>query len=370
MINLTFKAPLRGIAGYGIAARNILLELIKGKDSCLSVKSIPWLNKTYGGDTENWPLIYNIMRSKPDFAKEDSNLLYISIAKEFCGREKHASVYGYSFFETSSLPGDWIKGCNSVDVMLVPSKFNLETFKYAGVRVPMEIVPFGVDTNFYKPDYKSFTNIPEKFTFLSIAQVTPRKGCELIIKAFLECFGTNKDVQLVLRWYFNHDKNDHLQIKNFIRSIRKEIKILNEGNILLIPTIHETQMPALYASSHVLVAPFRGEGWGLPIIEALACEIPVICTNWGGVTEFLNKDFGILLDYQLARVPPNTIMDVSGEHFWAEPNYEQLKASMMKVYNDYIIYKAKAVAAREFLIQNFQWKHTAEKLVNVLKKWD
>lgn len=369
MINLIFKAPLRGIAGYGIVSRNIILELSEYKDISIYVKLIPWLNKTYGGDSRNWPVIYNLISSNPKF-DQDSNLLHISIAKEFRGREnKYAFAFGYSFFETTTLPSDWVKGCNSMDVMIVPSSFNYETFKYAGVRVPVEIVPFGVDTNFYKPDSVTFGTIPEKFTFLSIAQISPRKGCDLIVKAFLECFRANKDVQLLLRWYFSHDKNDYLRVKKFIWNLRKEINMEHGGNILLIPTIHETQMPRLYASAHALVAPFRGEGWGLPVIESLACGIPVICTNWGGITEFVNKDFGILLDYKLGKVAPNAVMDTSENHFWAEPNYEQLKSAMIEVYNNYIVYKAKAVAAREFLIQNFQWKHSAEKLIDVFKKW-
>ena len=369
MINLNFKAPFRGMAGYCVAARNIVLELsrIEGLDVCM--KQMEWVNKSYGGDNKNWPLVYDIIKKGQKFKPENASLLHMSIGREFMAREGHRRAYGYTFYETSSLPKNWVQSCNSMEVMIVPSRFNYETFRNAGVNSPLEIVPLGVDTDIYNSGYDRFVNIPEKFTFLSIMQVSQRKGCELVLKAFLECFSKNKDVQLIIRWYFTHAQNDETQVKEMIDSMRKKFNI-SQGNILLMPTIHETQMPRLYNSAHVLVAPFRGEAWGLPVIEALACELPVICTNWGGVTEYFDSNFGIPLDYKLVRVPEDAVMDAKEDHFWAEPDYKQLKSAMTEMYNNYIIYKAKAVAAREFLVSNFTWKHSAKALFEVLKKWD
>lgn len=48
----------------------------------------------------------------------------------------------------------------------------------------------------------------------------------------------------------------------------------------------------LYKSADALVIPTRGEGWGRPQMEAMAMELPVISTNWSGLTAFLNDETG------------------------------------------------------------------------------
>lgn len=46
----------------------------------------------------------------------------------------------------------------------------------------------------------------------------------------------------------------------------------------------------LYAAADAFVLPTRGEGWGLPIAEAMAMALPVIATNWSGPTALLSAD--------------------------------------------------------------------------------
>ena len=45
-----------------------------------------------------------------------------------------------------------------------------------------------------------------------------------------------------------------------------------------------------YGAVDVLVQPSRGEGWGLPMVEAMACGTPVIGTRWSGPAEFLTEE--------------------------------------------------------------------------------
>src|SRR5206468_11339578 len=50
------------------------------------------------------------------------------------------------------------------------------------------------------------------------------------------------------------------------------------------------QMPALYRAADVLVQPYRGEGFCLPALEALACGVPVVVTAGGPTDEFTSAD--------------------------------------------------------------------------------
>lgn len=45
-----------------------------------------------------------------------------------------------------------------------------------------------------------------------------------------------------------------------------------------------TKLPSLYKSVDAFVMATHGEGWGLPIIEAMAMELPAISTFWSGST--------------------------------------------------------------------------------------
>jgi glycosyltransferase involved in cell wall biosynthesis len=50
------------------------------------------------------------------------------------------------------------------------------------------------------------------------------------------------------------------------------------------------------------VLPTRGEGWGLPLAEAMSMGLPVITTNWSGPTAFVDESVGYLLEYDLVLV--------------------------------------------------------------------
>ena len=48
-------------------------------------------------------------------------------------------------------------------------------------------------------------------------------------------------------------------------------------------------MPRLYHAVDGFAVPTHGEGWVLPIVEAMASELPTVSTSWGGQTEYMNE---------------------------------------------------------------------------------
>ncbi len=55
-------------------------------------------------------------------------------------------------------------------------------------------------------------------------------------------------------------------------------------------------------ASDAFVIATRGEGWGMPISEAMSMELPVVVTNWSGVTGFVDESVGYMVDYDLVKV--------------------------------------------------------------------
>eukprot|EP00758_Cryptobia_borreli_P003306 Tbor_TRINITY_DN3675_c0_g1::TRINITY_DN3675_c0_g1_i1::g.231::m.231 len=50
-----------------------------------------------------------------------------------------------------------------------------------------------------------------------------------------------------------------------------------------------SEVPALYAQHDAFLLPTRGEGWGLPLMEAMSMALPAVGTDWGGSTEFMKR---------------------------------------------------------------------------------
>jgi hypothetical protein len=102
----------------------------------------------------------------------------------------------------------------------------------------------------------------------------------------------------------------------------------------------------------------------------------VIATNWGGPTEYLNSDIATLLDYELISIPETIPERWLGEHLvearqeghkMAEPNYEQLKSVMWDIYQNYFVYKAQAMQAREYVREKFQWHHAVKQFYPIIE---
>ena len=58
----------------------------------------------------------------------------------------------------------------------------------------------------------------------------------------------------------------------------------------------------MYRASDAYVIPTRGEGWGMPITEAMAMGIPAIVTGWSGTADFVTDRVGYTLNYTLSEV--------------------------------------------------------------------
>ncbi|MFH0908291.1 MAG: glycosyltransferase [bacterium] len=199
---------------------------------------------------------------------------------------KNAGSYkiGYSMLETTGIPKDWVEQANEMDEVWVPSHFNKQTFEASGVKRPIHVIPLGINTDYYHPGIRGYRTSP-RYTFLSVFEWGERKAPEMLLRAFARAFTDKDDVMLLLK-VLNVDTS---------RSIRREIDALElPANAPPIAILHNNiiksyQMASLYRSADCFVLPTRGEGWGMPILEAMACGLPAIATNWSAQTEFMNE---------------------------------------------------------------------------------
>ena len=108
--------------------------------------------------------------------------------------------------------------------------------------------------------------------------------------------------------------------------------------------------------------PTRAEGWGLPLIEAIAAGSPVITNYYSGQTEYLKHITNQIkmLDFSLCNIRKDEL--ISNAKFgaeWAISSIDSITSSMISVKNDYSNIKTKSLLASEFIRKNFSWNNAA-----------
>lgn len=275
---------------------------------------------------------------------------------------------GATMFETDRLPTGWAEACNGMDEVWVPTTFSYQTFARSGVDpAKLQIIPFGLDTHLFDPAVVTPIKIPGQrgFTFLSVFQWNKRKGWDILIKAYLQAFSVIDDVCLVIRAYPDQIKEPSIQqrIHAYVRQLGYNPAAI-PPIIWLDQFVPEKEMPALYAAADAFVLPTRGEGWGIPFMEAMAMELPVIATRWSAHLDFMSDANSYLIDIE-GLVPVDSDQTKENPFYtpdqqWAEPSLAETVRLMRHVFEHQAEARAKGVQARRHIQQNWTLKRTTD----------
>lgn len=250
----------------------------------------------------------------------------------------HAYV-GLTMFETDRVPTGWAGACESMDEIWVPSRFNLETFERGGVPAErIQVMPVGIEADRFAPGQARPLDIPGRrgFTFLSVFQWNLRKGWDVLLRAFTSAFRRDDDVCLVIRSVVT-DGGPPLavRIERFLREHRIAPSMA-PAIVVLDRELSDDDMPRLYAAADAFVLPTRGEGWGLPFMEAMASGLPTIGTRWSAHLDFMNDENSFLIDVErLALVDPQHAIRnpfYAGQHRWAQPSVDHTAVLLREMY--------------------------------------
>jgi len=223
----------------------------------------------------------------------------------------------FTMMETESLHPEFVRLCNvHSDEIWVPSSHNYRVFREYGVKKPIKVMPLGIDDRLYSQENKAplgtikstecFVDLlgrkahdgVNSFRFVSLFGWSYRKGTDILIKSFVEEFGRDDDVALVIvARHSGSSEQSHINIiKSEVDKYAKSVRNSNYPQILLYPHIvPELQMPSIYRMGHVFIHTSRGEGFSLPQIEASASGLPVISCNNTGMGEYLTDDNAFLI---------------------------------------------------------------------------
>ncbi|XAR53531.1 Starch synthase [Bertholletia excelsa] len=286
------------------------------------------------------------------------------------GYGKFRFVIGRTMFETDRLNPEHVQRCNQMDAVWVPTEFHVSTFIQSGVdpsKVEKVVQPIDVkffDPSKYKPldiasrgtlvlgSTSANSSSEKEFIFLSIFKWEYRKGWDVLLQAYLKAFSKLDGVALYLLTNPYHDDGDFgNKILEFVENSDLVKPIDGWAPIYILDThIPQLDMPGLYKAADAFVLPSRGEGWGRPIVEAMAMSLPVITTNWSGPTEYITDENSYPL-------PVEVLSEVSEGpfkgHLWAEPSIDKLQVLLRDVMINREEAKAKGRKARADMISRF-----------------
>lgn len=264
---------------------------------------------------------------------------------------------GFTMLETDRIPSEWARQANTMDEVWVPSRFNAESFKASGVEKPIHVIPLGVDPDHFNPQIVQHP-LAGVYTFLSIFEWGERKAPEILLRAFNEEFRADEPVILLAKT-LNVDPG--IEVEREIANLGLDP---NGGRIhfslnQVVPTY---QLGVLYRSADCFVLTTRGEGWGMPVIEAMACGLPVIATNWSAHCDFMTESNAYPLPIE-GLVPAQAKCPYYAGFRWAQPSRSHLRRLMRYVFDHQAEGRAKGECASRYVRANWTWAHAANKIV-------
>jgi glycosyltransferase involved in cell wall biosynthesis len=196
-------------------------------------------------------------------------------------------------WEYGSPPKEWISEVSArIDRVWVPSAYVRECYIEAGMPPNVvEVVPNGVDLERFSAEGPR-RQLPSRAacSFLFVGGSIWRKGADVLLDAWAEAFGPADDVQLVIKDFGtnSHYRSQHAGGRARELAARDDVAPV----IYIDDDMSPDDLAALYRSCDVFVTPYRGEGFCLPALEAMACGLPVIHTGIGPTSEFVPEDGG------------------------------------------------------------------------------
>ena len=284
--------------------------------------------------------------------------------------------------ETDKCNPTWIEKINKMDLVVVPSQFVKKTIYDTGVEVTTKVVVVGesyhesIDKEIIDIDL----NIDTKFNFLVFGQftgmtpTTDRKNLFNTVKWLCEEFKDNKDVGIVLKT--NSSRSTKIDKGITTSLVGRLISEVRQGQYPKVHLLHGNMLPeevaSLYKHKNInaLISATRGEGFGLPLLEAASSALPVIATNWSGHLDFLNLGSFIKLDYELKEVDKSKIDNnifVPGLK-WAEVNENDFKKKAKDFYKNRKGIQSKSNKLAEKIKQNYSFDAISEQYNVLIQK--
>jgi GT2 family glycosyltransferase/glycosyltransferase involved in cell wall biosynthesis len=202
-----------------------------------------------------------------------------------------------------------------------------------------------------------------RFRFLTVTNShdLERYNTQAVLDAYREAFPRADDVTLVIKDYGASSGNT---------TLRRAIESHGRTPAIEYVTTFSSKrdLIALYQSCDAYLSAHRGEGYGMKILDALACGLPVVTPLFGGPTAYCRPDNCFPVDFRL--VPVGACLDTQSLHItnhpqWAEVDPQSLRDQIRAVHADADTRGAVARRGHQTVVEDFSWPSAARRFVEI-----
>jgi glycosyltransferase involved in cell wall biosynthesis len=395
--SFVISCPIDTYSGYGARSRDLVKAIIETNKYDVKILPQRWGNTSWGfiEDHLEWNFLKEFILTTPQLPTQPEIWAQITIPNEFQPVGKY-NIGITAGMETSVVKGEWIEGCNRMNLVITSSEFAKKTFESMDYEVktqqgqtqgrlklttPVEVLFEGANTNIYKvidTPCSLDIQIKEDFAYLFVGHWMQgefgedRKNVGLLIKAFYETFkNKSKKPALILKasgGVSSYMDRDELLKK--IEIIKKTVVANSLPNIYLLHgEFTDEEMNELYNHSKVkaMVSLTKGEGFGRPLLEFSLVKKPIMTTNWSAHTEFLSKEFTTLMNGELKNLHPSVLNDwFVKEAQWFNVNPMEVNHYLKDIFENYKKYQNNANRQTYKSKTEFSWDKMKEKLDTIL----
>ena len=274
----------------------------------------------------------------------------------------------WAIFEDTKLTSSKVKWLSAADLVFVPSTWGKGILINNGITEDtIEVVPEGVNpAKFHPLARNSYTNHQDDiYRVLVVGKFEERKGFPELLDGYAKAFGNDPTAKLLLKsdslYLMAHPENAY---ENNLAELQCKAAQAGIDNVIYLNgELSDDELAHLYNACDVLLFPSRAEGWGLPLIEAIATGMPVATTHYSGHSEFLapvNDKVGSI-DHRLI---PMGESKKGSEWAYAEPN--DIASKLIEMRQNKTAYEKMALEASEVIRRDFSWQRAAERCIEVL----
>lgn len=373
-MKLKYTAPILDYSGYGEASRHDVKALLSaGVNVTCEAPSYTREQADYGDiGKECVKLIGKEIGYRIKIIHTTPN-----VYPQFFEPEKYH--IGRVFWETDQLPKEFALQAQQCDEIWTGSRFNVDAIKKSGVTKPVYIVPEAIDTDIDIGSIKPFIiQNQDTYKFYSVFEWIERKNPKALLEAYWQEFRNGENVSLTLKTYRNNFmKKNYGDISGQIRLVKKKLQYESYAPVFIYQHLMDrNQVYRFHKTFDCFVSAHRGEGWGVPQMEAMLLEKPIISTGLGGIHEYVSKDQGMMIDYSLVPIEG----DVRNPQWytyqmqWGEVSILELRKAMRYMYENQKKGEEMGKNARKLVLNRFSPKAVGkimlERLKDIQKKYE
>jgi glycosyltransferase involved in cell wall biosynthesis len=375
MKKVLLRAPLLTNSGYGVHSRQVFKWLYERDDIELHCEVLHWglCSWIVNPDYEDGLIGAIMERTAPQQNNDYDISFQVQLPDEWDTSLAKKNVGVTAVVETDICNLQWVNKVNEMDHIIVPSNFTksvLEnTASFVRIVTPVTVIPEWFNQSIINKKelqdcYDERYNFSTKNNFLVVGTLTSgnadddRKNLVNTLVWSLESLKGQKDVGIIIKASVGKSTSaDRNTTKKVISQI---VDNFREGEYPKVHLIHGSmsnkEIAALFVDKTIkgYITATRGEGYGLPLVDAAAAGVPVIATNWSGHLDFLENKF-LKVDYKMKKIKESRIDNrIFVENAsWAEPEKESFQENLEKLCDNREYWLKKALELKKKVRKKF-----------------